>query len=76
MQHKWAEEKKVVWWWNTRIFGYKFHGFQGFCAYEIQIGTHVFQWFYKNTTQQTTLGKRFRHWIDEYGHRNTMKHPA
>lgn len=55
-------EKQVHWFWNKRWFGYKFHFFRGAFAWELQIGTHVWQKFYAEYH-----GVKFRHWIDEYG---------
>lgn len=34
---------------------------QGSFAYEVQIGQHVFQWFY-----QPFQGKRFHHWVSQF----------
>jgi len=63
-----AQEKPVVWWWNTRIRGFKFHGFQGAYAYELQIGIFVFQWFYSKPHIKSN-GGRLRVWKDSFGYK-------
>lgn len=62
-----VKEKNVVWWWNKRVRGYKLHGFQGAFAYEIQIGTFVFQWFYSQPHINNNGGRRLRVWRDSFG---------
>lgn len=54
-------ERKVWWVINRRIFGKKIHLLHGSVAWELQIGTHVFQWFY-----EPFHGTKRRHWIDSY----------
>jgi hypothetical protein len=62
-----SRERKVWWVWNRRVFGWKFHLLHGFCAWELQVGEHVLQWFYKDSGFRERNGGPFRHWIDTYG---------
>jgi hypothetical protein len=62
--------RKVYWLLNHRWLGWKVHILHGFCAWEVQIGRHVFQWFYPDSGFRERNGGAFRHWIDSYGGRH------
>lgn len=60
-------EKKVWWVFGRRIRGFRIHLLHGAFGWELQFGTHVFQWFYRGTYERVVNGHAYRHWIDEYG---------
>lgn len=63
-------ERSVWFLFNRRVFGWKVHLLHGSFAWELQIGTRVIQFFYRDSRFRLLNGGAWRVWTDEYGARS------